>query len=88
MVVEEEVVEEYIEEEIEEEEEEEKPAKRARLDLLIEFIKKTKTWYQLLEGSITRDQALPILTSRATGKKVAKKHTSKSSKRKSKSKKK
>ncbi len=65
-------------------EEPSKPPRKARLDLLIDFVSRTRIWQKVVAGEITVDEVEELMASsrsrRKTSKEKTRKHTRKKSK--------
>lgn len=66
------------------EEEPSKPPRKARLDLLMDFVSRTRTWQKVISGEITIDEVEELMASSRGRRKTSKEKTRKQTRKKSK----
>lgn len=65
-------------------EETSKPPRKARLDLLMDFVSRTRIWQKVVSGEITIDEVEELMTSSRSRRKTSKEKTRKQTRKKSK----
>lgn len=61
-----------------------KPPRKARLDLLMDFVSRTRIWQKVVSGEITIDEVEELMTSSRSRRKTSKEKTRKQTRKKSK----